>query len=171
METTEHIRSLLQEGKWLASLDLHDVYFHVPIHNKHRKYLRFVSAGKFYQFTVLPTGLSSSGRVFSRVIKEVKQFVHPLGINLHQYLYDWQNFHTTELHTQFILKLTTHLGFLVNFHKSEIRPNQDIIFLGRSPTSIRRALEQDITYNSSIPSSFSSSCPDLATSNRFAGLD
>ena len=134
METAEHIRALLQEGEWLASLDLHDAYFHVPVHKKHRKYLRFVCAGKVYQFTALPMGLSSSGRVFTRVIKEIKQFVHPLGINLHQYIDDWlvraKDFHTAELHTQFILKLTIHLGFLVNYHKSEIRPSQDIIFLG-----------------------------------------
>ena len=80
METAEQIRSLLQPGEWLTSLDLHDAYFHVCIHKKHRKYLRFTCGGQVYQFRVLPMGLSSSGRVFSRVIKEIKQFVHLLHL-------------------------------------------------------------------------------------------
>ena len=134
METAEHIRSLLQPEEWLTSLDLHDAYFHVLVNKRHRKYLRFVCGNQVFQFRALPMGLSSSGRVFSRIIKEVRQFVHPLGINLHQYLDDWliraKNFHTTRLHTQFILNLTTHLGFLVNHQKSEVHPTQQIVFLG-----------------------------------------
>ena len=34
METAEVIRASLQTGEWVASIDLTDAYFHVPIHPK-----------------------------------------------------------------------------------------------------------------------------------------
>ena len=39
METAEVIRASLQAGEWVASIDLTDAYFHVPIHQKFQKYL------------------------------------------------------------------------------------------------------------------------------------
>ena len=41
METAEVIRASLQTGEWVASIDLTDTYFHIPIHQKFQKYLRF----------------------------------------------------------------------------------------------------------------------------------
>ena len=41
METPETIRTSLQAGEWVTSIDFKDAYFHIPIHNQSRKYLRF----------------------------------------------------------------------------------------------------------------------------------
>ena len=41
METPETIRISLQQGEWVTSLDFSDAYFHIPVHVKSRKYLRF----------------------------------------------------------------------------------------------------------------------------------
>ena len=46
METAEVIRASLQTGEWVASIDLTDAYFHVPIHPKFQKYLRFHVQGR-----------------------------------------------------------------------------------------------------------------------------
>ena len=54
METAEVIRASLQTGEWVASIDLTDAYFHVPIHPKFQKYLRFHVQGQAYQFRALP---------------------------------------------------------------------------------------------------------------------
>ena len=43
METPETIRLSLQKGEWVTSLDFSDAYFHIPVHVKSRKYLRFHS--------------------------------------------------------------------------------------------------------------------------------
>ena len=69
----------LQKGDWATSLDLRDAYFHIPIHRKSRRYLRFFFKGKIYQFRALPFGLSVSPYVFSRVLKVVLRHVRRLG--------------------------------------------------------------------------------------------
>ena len=39
METPETIRTSLQLGKWVTSIDSKDAYFHIPIHSQSRKYI------------------------------------------------------------------------------------------------------------------------------------
>ena len=41
METRETIRLSLPNGEWVTSLDFSDAYFHIPIQQSSRKYLRF----------------------------------------------------------------------------------------------------------------------------------
>ena len=41
METPETIRTSLQQGEWVTSVDFKDAYFHIPIQEQSRKYLRF----------------------------------------------------------------------------------------------------------------------------------
>ena len=43
----------VREGDFLASLDLKDAYFQIPIHRSSRKLLRFTSEGTVYQFRAL----------------------------------------------------------------------------------------------------------------------
>ena len=60
METLETIRTSLQQGEWVTSIDLKDAYFHIPIQEQSRKYLRFHLQGRTYQFKALPFGLSTA---------------------------------------------------------------------------------------------------------------
>ena len=41
METLESVTLGLIQRDWVASIDLKDAYFHVPVNQEHRKYLRF----------------------------------------------------------------------------------------------------------------------------------
>ena len=49
METPETIRTSLQTGEWVTSIDFKDAYFHIPIQEQSRKYLRFHVQGQTYQ--------------------------------------------------------------------------------------------------------------------------
>ena len=60
VETPETIRTSLQTGEWVTSIDFKDAYFPIPIQNQSRKYLRFHVQGKTYQFKALPFGLSTA---------------------------------------------------------------------------------------------------------------
>ena len=60
METPETIRTSLQLGEWVTSIDFKDAYFHIPIHSQSRKYIRFHIQGQSYQFKALPFGLSTA---------------------------------------------------------------------------------------------------------------
>ena len=66
-----------------------DAYFHIPIQQRSRKYLRFFLNGQTFQFTALPFGLATAPLEFTRVVKEVKLMAQARGIWIHQYLDDW----------------------------------------------------------------------------------
>ena len=60
METPETIKTSLQIGEWVTSIDVKDDYFHIPIQSQSRKYLRFHIQGQTYHFKALPFGLSTA---------------------------------------------------------------------------------------------------------------
>ena len=72
-----------------TSIDFKDAYFHIPIQERSRKYLRFYIQGQTYQFKALPFGLSTAPMEFTVVAKEVKLMAIHKGIRIHQYLDDW----------------------------------------------------------------------------------
>ena len=66
MTTVKTVRRTLRQGWYLASIDLKDAYWHVPIARSFRPYLAFSAGGDTYQFCVLPFGLNIAPRVFSK---------------------------------------------------------------------------------------------------------
>ena len=78
METVDSIVKFLKKGQWLASLDLQDAYMHVPVLPAHRAYLRFAFQNVHYQFKVLPFGLMTAPRVFTKVLSQVPKN-EPIG--------------------------------------------------------------------------------------------
>ena len=134
METPETIRTSLQSGEWVTSVDFKDAYFHVPINRQSRKYMRFQIQDKTYQFKALPFGLSTAPREFTMIAKEVKWLALRRGIRIHQYLDDWlvraKSPQVCLQHTQKLMTLCKDLGWLVNEEKSELEPKQIFNFVG-----------------------------------------
>ena len=134
METPETIRTSLQQGEWVTSVDFKDAYFHIPIQEQSRKYLRFHVQGRTYQFKALPFGLSTAPMEFTVLAKEVKLMAIHKGIRIHQYLDDWlvraRSQETCLHHTQILIKMCQDLGWLVNLEKSELEPKQVFDFVG-----------------------------------------
>ena len=134
METPETIRTSLQTGEWVTSIDFKDAYFHIPIHSQSGKHMRFHVQGRSYQFKALPFGLSTAPMEFTVVAKEIKLMAIQKGIRIHQYLDDWlvrATSHQTCLqHTQTLVALYQELGWLVNREKSELDPKQVFNFVG-----------------------------------------
>ena len=134
METPETIRLSLETGEWITSLDFSDAYFHIPIAQRSRKYLRFFLFNQTFQFTALPFGLATAPVEFTKVVKEVKLMAQARGIRIHQYLDDWLlRAPSPEIclqHTQTLLALCKQLGWVVNMTKSELVPKQVFNFVG-----------------------------------------
>ena len=134
METPETIRTSLQQGQWVTSIDFKDAYFHIPIQEHSRKNLRFHVQGQTYQFKDLPFGLSTAPLEFTVVAKEVKLMAIHKGIRIHQYLDDWLVRATSHRvclqHTPDLVKMCQELGWLVNLEKSELEPKQIFDFVG-----------------------------------------
>jgi hypothetical protein len=68
MESLANFIHSVNEGEWLASIDLMDAYLHVPIHPLLRKWLRFAIQGTSYQWRVLPFGLFPAPLVFTKTL-------------------------------------------------------------------------------------------------------
>ena len=132
METPETIRTSLQQGEWVTSIDFKDAYFHIPIQEQSRKYLRFHVQGQTYQFKAHPFGLSTAPMEFTVIAKEVKLMAIHKGIRIH--LYDWLVRATSHRlcleHTQALVTVCEKLGWLVNMEKSELVPKQVFNFVG-----------------------------------------
>ena len=60
---------------YMASVDLRDAYYSVPIAKEHQRYLIFVWQGNPYQFTCLAQGLFSAARLFTKLMKPVFLFL------------------------------------------------------------------------------------------------
>jgi hypothetical protein len=71
METVEDVRHALRPGDWAASIDLHDSYFHVPLHEEiHELWWR----GRLYRLCVLPFSLSPAPKVFTALTKFIRVY-------------------------------------------------------------------------------------------------
>ena len=134
METVASVLLSLREGDFLASLDLKDAYFQIPIHRSSRKLLRFMSEGAVYQFRALCFGLSSAPQVFTRAFTVVSAWAHSHGIRLLWYLDDWLVLSSSEKEAkqavQSLLSLCRTLGIVINEKKSDLVPSQTAKYLG-----------------------------------------
>ena len=134
MDTVASVLNAVQENDLLASLDLKDAYFQVPVHPSSRKFLRFVSQGTVYQFKVLCFGLSTAPQVFTRVFAAVSAWAHTSGIRLLRYLDNWLVLASSETkacqHVQDLLLLCHDLGIVVNEEKSDLVPSRSASYLG-----------------------------------------
>ena len=134
MESARSIQQAMTQGLWACSIDLTDAYYHVPINEHFRKYLRFAIAGKVYQFVALPFGLVIAPRIFTDVMLEVARVLRTCGVQVHMYLDDWlfkhQDPEALSLQITATLSLLQQLGLIVNLKKSDLTPNQVVEFVG-----------------------------------------
>ena len=66
----------------MASIDLSDAYFQVPVHPSSRKYLRFYHKGKTFQFRALCFGLATAPQVFTRIFALILEWAQSRGMRL-----------------------------------------------------------------------------------------
>lgn len=62
---------LMTPGCYMASLDLADAYYSIPIAEGDRKYLRLRWEGQLLQYTCLPNGLAQAPRNFTKILKPI----------------------------------------------------------------------------------------------------
>ena len=79
------IRDIFSADYFVFSFDLKSGYHHVDIFPDHRKFLAFswhfdTNCVRYFQFTVLPFGLSSATFIFTKLIKPLEAFWRLQGI-------------------------------------------------------------------------------------------
>ena len=141
METLARVITAIQPGCWMAAIDLKDAYFHVPIHPSDQKYLRFRIENRSYQYQVLPFGLSTSPRTFTKVLQPVIAFIRMQGVHITPYLDDIlvtaSDPDTLTRHVQVAIQTLESAGYVINLAKSSLTPSQDMVYIGaRLQTSL-----------------------------------
>ena len=71
MDTLNTALSMVRKNCDMASIDLTDVYYSVPVANVDQKYLMFQFEGIRYKYVCLPNGLSPAPRIFTTLMKPV----------------------------------------------------------------------------------------------------
>ena len=126
METVTSVLLSVREGDFLASLDLKDAYFQIPIHPSSRKLLRLTSEGQFTSSEPC-FELSTAPQVFTRVFAAVSAWAHSHGIRLLRYLDDWLVLASSERKAnqaiQSLLSLCRTLGIVINEKKLDLMPS------------------------------------------------
>ena len=142
MDTLETAIKLIRPSCYMTSIDLKDAYYSIPVALEHQKFLKFIWRDQLYAFSCLPMGLSSSPRIFTKVMKPVfaylrSQFGHTCLGYIDDSFYLEDSYTECELATLRAVQLIISLGFKVHPEKSVIIPTQTLEFLGFVLNSIR----------------------------------
>lgn len=134
MDTLETALKMITKGCYMASVDLKDAYFSIPIHKKDRKYFRFIWKSKLFEFNAYPQGWGAAPRKFSKVLKPVYSTLRKMGHNSMGYIDDsfleGKNYTLCKRNIKDTIELMIALGFVVHPVKSVIEPTHVLVFLG-----------------------------------------
>ena len=118
----------------MCKLDLKDAYLSIPITQSHRKYLKFAWQGTVYQYNVLPFGLATALRAFTKLMKPVLAHLRSKGVRLITYLDNLliigKDKREAKEAYQNVKSLMESLGFVTNLEKSQAIATQKMEFLG-----------------------------------------
>ena len=133
MESIKDIKTLINRNAFMCSIDLTDAFFSIPLHDESRKFVTFEFDGHRYSFNVLPFGMNSSPRIFSKVLRLGIIHLRSLNIKVTQYYDDIflcaasSSVLETIVH---VIVLLRNLGFHINFEKSSLVPSHTLLHLG-----------------------------------------
>ncbi|KAF0980761.1 hypothetical protein FDP41_013244 [Naegleria fowleri] len=135
METLLNTIKILKPGTWATKIDLSKGYYHIPIHPNSRKLLGFIWNNQFYHFNVLPFGLSSAPRIFTKIMKQVVKKWRFQGMIIFIYIDDililsFMGKEHCRMQTLQVLADMKYLGFMIQPSKCILEPTQSIEYLG-----------------------------------------
>ena len=134
MESIYNVFDLITPGAYMASVDLKDAFFSIPIFNNHQQYLKFCFNNITYKFTCMPNGYGPAMRVFTKVLKAPFAYLREKNHVSVVYVDDtWLLGSTYEEcldNVMDTIDLLRALGFTIHIEKSMIVPKQEITFLG-----------------------------------------
>ena len=145
MDTLCSVVSLMRPNCFMATIDLKDAYYSVPVCVKHQKFLKFQWKGNYYQFTCFPDGLCCCPRKLTKLIKPIHSSLRLQGHIVAGYIDD--NYNQGDTYGECLntvletVKVMTELGFCVHPDKSCLVPSQEIVFLGNVLNSVTMTIK------------------------------
>lgn len=145
LEDARTSMKLIQKNCFMATIDIKDAYYLIPIAESNRKYLRFSFADKIYEFLCLPFGLSTAPFVFTKIMKAVIKNLRHLGYSSVIYLDDimllGNSYSECVKNVQRTCGFLEKLGFIITKEKSKLKPSNKCKFLGFTFDSKRMVIE------------------------------
>ncbi len=133
MDSIHTITKLVTRNCFMATLDLKDAYYSIPINKEHQKFLRFKRKEKLYQFTCLPNGLSCAPQKFTKTLKPALATLHTKGhistAHIDDCYMQGQTYARCVENVIDHVMMFTNLGFVPHPSKSSLLPSQKIITL------------------------------------------
>ena len=125
---------MLFPNAWMASIDLKDAYYAIPVCEQDKKYLVFQWKGKYFRFNCVPFGLCSAPWIFTKTLRPIFAKFHEAGFQGFGYIDDSFIIAETKEGCQkavkFLSDLFKDLGFRVHEDKSVLKPCHELTFLG-----------------------------------------
>ena len=144
MESIDTAINCMKPGIFMASVDLKDAFFSIPMCAYHQKYLKFCFNNIFYKFICMPMGYGPSMRIFTKVLKPIFAYLRDNKYESAVYVDDTLLFGNTitECNNNIwaTVNLLRELGFTVHAEKSVLYPTQEITFLGFVLNSINMTI-------------------------------
>ena len=129
----QNVLELIRPGVYMASIDLKDAFYSVPIHKKHQGYLTFF-VEEYLKFVYMPNEYGTAMRIFTKISKipfsilREKGFLSVVYVD-DSYLQgdDYEDCFSNVPNTIEILRC---LGFPIHPDKSKFIPTKCITYLG-----------------------------------------
>lgn len=145
MDSLDTITKLVTKNCFMASIDMKDAYYSIPIRSSDRKFLRLIWEENLYEFTCLPNGLSCAPRIFTKILKPPLSTLHKQGHIAVAHLDDlYLQGQTYEKCAHNVIDTTVlfdKLGLVVHPEKSNFIPTQVLNILGFVINSVTMTIQ------------------------------
>ncbi|XP_060558153.1 uncharacterized protein LOC132718470 [Ruditapes philippinarum] len=153
METLKSATEAMRKDCFFGSVDLSEAFYSISVRPQDRKFFRFIHKGQKYQFTCLVMGLTTSPRVFTKLLKPVYATLRSQGFISTAYIDDsclqGQTYEACLENIEKTVTLMDSLGLTIHLEKSVLVPTKQINFLGfllcSETMTIRLTLERKST--------------------------
>ena len=134
MSTMRDVKAAISPGCFMASLDLTDCFWGLPVAERDQRFLAFHWKGKNYTFNCLPFGLKLSPlfitKLYRHVVAQLQSEGHRVIIYLDDLLIIGDSPVACQRSVSRARELLEDLGAKINYSKSSLSPSRRIEYLG-----------------------------------------
>ena len=134
LEDKETIKCLIEPYDYMVSIDLCNAFHSISLHPSSKPLVTFEFENIRYSFNVIPFGLSSAPRIFTKILKPVIAYLRNRGLKISAYLDDIficnSSYERVKQDLAVALDILRNLGFSINVQKSVLTPTQKLLHLG-----------------------------------------
>ena len=134
MESLRDVMRLVRSHSWICTCDIQDSYAHFGARVDQQKFLQFSWGGHQFAFSTMPQGLKIAPYCFTRICKQIAKYLRSKGVLCVFYIDDvivvGNSFSQCQAHVDIVVSTLQNCGFLINWKKSQLIPQQTAMVLG-----------------------------------------